>query len=176
MNLNGPGGSGRRRVLDVVDVDVDVLSLGLGLTRLGRHCVGLNRSLGLGELGNSLAELIIGENDENSPDRTSELWVDATNDRLDLSMREVGWEVLNGFHIVKDLDTTIRCRGGGGDLDQRTRIIADHLNLGAWVGVLVPGCEKLENTDSCLGLLSDPNLDVDLLESWRALILTTQLE
>ena len=89
-----------------------------------------------------------------------------------LVLREIGGQATNSLDEVEGLDTTVGT-GRWSELEQRTRLVMDHLDLASRVRSKVAGPEQLEDRNSSLGSHSDAITDRDVLESRRPLVSPT---
>ena len=76
-----------------------------------------------------------------------QLGINLPDDGLHLLGDEVGWQLLARLDKIEHLNAAVRGGGGGNDLDQRTGVIADDLDLRSRIGVTITFGEQLEKID-----------------------------
>lgn len=136
-----------------------------------------NRGAGTGtrsERWNSWAraEHIITEDDEGRLDVTTQSRMNAAKDRIKVGSIEGTRQRPTGLNIVEDTSSTVRGTSRRYDLEERTGVIPNDLDLRPRVGILVAFRHQPEQANSDPGVGCYPILDGDRLERNRTAINT----
>lgn len=120
--------------------------------------------------GRSHLKLIITQDNEQRPNPSFQLGVDAPHNRLELGWGEVGRQLGDGLNVVEGLNPSVRSRWRWSDLDQGPGYIADHLDSRALIRVTITLSNQLQDIDPDPGLAGDAILDRQVLDVGRPLV------